>query len=601
MKVTPDVGWRLIRALLPSLGGTSIPTAKPRLREAGASERVPITYGELSEAQTSVVQRAISLAGHDEGRWAELIRGWSNFPPAEREASVAALEVTLDKLRAGDRKRLWLKVRDEIARHERFRTAQWVLPDEELASLRRLLDKFSPEDPITLVLWLFDTWTLDDAGDLAAADHRRASALKTLHDAAGSEGIIRLGFETRLPHLVVKAVDAAGLDDSEAERLFELSFACDNASNLTFGFAGLYRNRLGKHRAEARLARALAERSASTEIIARSLLAWPDEPTTWAAARRLGPAVVSSYWRERVPQYLKGSRFALFRSMLMLLRFGRAAAALQSSFDRLAEIPTRLLFRLLDGIIPEINSKAIQPDNMLNFYLEGALNVLDARPDASELEIAQRENAYLPLLEFSNRKLRLHDRMASDPAFYHQILRNVFPGDNEPNVEADEHTNARARMSYSLLSRFSRIPGQSSFGIDGTCLTNWIDELRHLGVETDRRAVTDNYIGRTLAHVGSDADGGWPDRAVRAQIERLASDEMERGLQLERFNMRGAHFRQVFQGGDQERDLARSYANNAKIAEAWPRTSALLSTIARGWEEEAKSEDVEAAQRKLRS
>ena len=134
------------------------------------------------------------------------------------------------------------------------------------------------------------------------------------------------------------------------------------------------------------------------------------------------------------------------------------------------------------------------------------------------LKLRTREYAYLPLLEFSNRKLRLHDLMASDPAFYHQILRNVFSGDNEPNVEADEPTKARARMSYSLLSHFSRIPGQFSSGIDGTLLTNWIDELRRLGVETDRAAVTDNYIGRMLAHAASGADGGWPDRAVRYQI-----------------------------------------------------------------------------------
>ena len=240
---------------------------------------------------------------------------------------------------------------------------------------------------------------------------------------------------------------------------------------------------------------------------------------------------------------------------------------------------------------------SVKPDRLL----ERALSVLDARPDTSELEIAQREYAYFPLLEFSNRKLRLHDLMASDPAFYHQILRNVFPGDNEPNVEADEPTKARARMSYSLLSHFSRIPGPSSSGIDGTFLTNWIDELRRLGVETDCPAVTDNYIGRMLAHAASDADGGWPDRAVRYQIERLASDEMERGLRLERFNMRGVHGRQVFEGGDQERDLARSYASDAKIAEAWPRTSTLLGAIAREWEEDAKREDVEAAQRKLRS
>ncbi len=189
--VTPDIGWRLILTLLPSVHGTSTPTAKPRLREAGASERAPVTYRELWEVQAAVVQRAISLAAQDPGRWAEVIRSWSNFPRPEREASVAALEVTFDKLSEGDRKGLWLEVRDEVARHERFRTASWAMPEDELASLRKLLDKFSPRDPITRVLWLFDEWALDETGDLAAADRRRAHAVKELHDAAGADGIIR--------------------------------------------------------------------------------------------------------------------------------------------------------------------------------------------------------------------------------------------------------------------------------------------------------------------------------------------------------------------------------------------------------------------------
>ena len=400
---------------------------------------------------------------------------------------------------------------DEIAKHERFRTAPWALPEEELASLKKLLDKFSPGDPVTSLLWLFDTWTLDETGDLAASDRRRAHAVKELYAVDGADAVIRLGFETKLPHFVVQAVDAAGLDDLAVERLFELSFARDSACSLTFGFAGVYRNRMGERRAEERLAKALTDGSASTEIVARLLLAWPDEPATWATARHLGPAAVSSYWREKAPRYLNGSRRSLYRSALMLLRFGRAAASLQSSFNRLAEIPTRLLFRMLDGIVPEINSKAIAPDTMLTFYLEKPLETLDARPDASELQIAQREYAYLPMLEFGNRKLRLHHIMASSAAFYHQVLRDVFRDDNEATVELDERTKARARMSYSLLAGFSKLPGQSAAGIDLKFLTSWIDDLRRLGAETRRSEVTDNYIGRVLAHAPLDTDGGWPD------------------------------------------------------------------------------------------
>ncbi|MGA9215208.1 MAG: hypothetical protein WBF22_15535 [Methylocella sp.] len=65
--------------------------------------------------------------------------------------------------------------------------------------------------------------------------------------------------------------------------------------------------------------------------------------------------------------------------------------------------------------------------------------------------------------------------------------------------------------------------------------------------------------------------------------------------------MRGVHAKQVFEGGDQERALAEESGRNACLATAWPRTSALLSAIARGWERDAEREDIEAAQRKLRS
>ena len=65
--------------------------------------------------------------------------------------------------------------------------------------------------------------------------------------------------------------------------------------------------------------------------------------------------------------------------------------------------------------------------------------------------------------------------------------------------------------------------------------------------------------------------------------------------------MRGVHGRAVFEGGDQERDLATQNYRSAELAAAWPRTSALMRAIAKGWEQDAKRADLDAAQRKLRS
>jgi hypothetical protein len=180
-------------------------------------------------------------------------------------------------------------------------------------------------------------------------------------------------------------------------------------------------------------------------------------------------------------------------------------------------------------------------------------------------------------------------------------LCDVFKAEHEVVVDIDEAGRRRAQLGYSLLTHFSQLPGLTPDGLDQEALASWIDDVRRLGKETDRAAVTDNFIGRLLAHAPTDPDGGWPLRAIRDQIERLQSEELEHGLQLERYNMRGVHRKQLFEGGDQERVLAEDNARSANIAAAWLRTSALLSTIAKGWERDAQREDIEAAQRKLRS
>jgi len=286
----------------------------------------------------------------------------------------------------------------------------------------------------------------------------------------------------------------------------------------------------------------------------------------------------------------------------MYLRFGRALEAIQASLNRIAEIPTELIFRMLEAIIPELNSGHARADTMTSYYVEKAFEALDRRDDAPLGKISGLEYAFFPLLEHnSTRPLRIHRVMAADPAMYHQILRNAFRGEHDVAGESSEDAQSRARRSFFLLREFSDIPGLAADGLDERTLGAWIDEVRRLGAETDRAAVTDNLIGRLLAHAPSDPDGGWPHKAVRGQLERIQSEELENGLQVERFNMRGVHGRQILEGGEQERALADENARWANIAAAWPRTSALLRAIANSWRLDAEREDTEAAQRKLRS
>ena len=156
------------------------------------------------------------------------------------------------------------------------------------------------------------------------------------------------------------------------------------------------------------------------------------------------------------------------------------------------------------------------------------------------------------------------------------------------------------RLNYSILSNFHTIPGQGPAGIDEGVLTSWIDQVRQLAVEAQRVAITNQYVGHILAHSPHGADGVWPAEAIRVQIERLRSQELENGLMIEKYNMRGAHFRDPNGGGAEERAFAAQYRDYANKTGRWPRTQAMLRAIADNWEADARREDEWAEQRKMK-
>jgi hypothetical protein len=597
----PSVGWKLALSLLPTIHGVSTPTAKPKLREAGATDRPAVTYGELWTNQAAVAERAITLATRDLGRWMELVRRLTSFAPQERARAVMALDRTLATLNEEERKVLWIKLREEISRHERFRSAGWALPEEELAPLRIVAEKYTPADPIVKIASLFNNWALDGTIDIEKDNQKRAAVLRQLFTEGGAEAVLRLASEAKVPYLIVEAAFGAEFSTQQVAELLALSFEHDPSSDFSRSLFGLYRNVAGAEEAEAWLRRTVNEKKLAPEITGRLFEVWPDGRETWNAVRHFESEVASAYWKHRPPRYLKGSRLELLRSLLMFLRYGRAIEAIQSSVNRLAEVPSKLILRMLDDVITQINIKGVKPDTMTNFYVEKALEALDRRTDIEEHEIASREYRFFPLLEHGDRTLRINEVMAKDPMFFHFVLKNVFRGENEEAREIDAREEANARISYSLLSQFHRLPGLGPNGIDSAALATWIDEVRRLGVSTGRAEITDSYVGRMLAHAPADADGVWPATAIRTEIERLASDKIDRGIQFERFNMRGAHYRGVYQGGDEERALAKTNFDAATAAAAWRRTAALLRAIGKMWDEEAKRADIEAAQRRLRS
>lgn len=106
--------------------------------------------------------------------------------------------------------------------------------------------------------------------------------------------------------------------------------------------------------------------------------------------------------------------------------------------------------------------------------------------------------------------------------------------------------------------------------------------------------IGDEQIGAALAATPADANGEWPDIAVRDLLEYLQSDDVDRGISMAIYNRRGVTSRGITEGGAQERELAASYKAQSHLFREWPRTAAIFNGLARSYENQAGIVDREA-------
>ena len=597
----PKVGWKLLVRLLPDEMRTTSGTARPRLRESGVPAP-SITNSDLADIYDKLISQAIEAATGDSARMQDLLRPMMGFAPQQRAAALIALDETLSKAPAEAQEQLWAKLRSSLRHNERFPDAEWSLLPEELEEFRRLVEAYAPADPVATIAELFDVHALERNDPAAAAE--RSRVVEKLYLEQGAESVLALAATSRMWHLVVRAIDGSALDTSDVEGLLKMSFTTEPGGPLATALCSIHRGRAGDA-TTLKVIEDLHRVYDDDDATAALFFSWPDEKETWQALHRLGPGIEDSYWLHVKPFWMEGTADLLIERARRLLKYGRAIASLESVLNRLSDIPTDLLLQLLDQIAVELNSESRESmvEGMLDHDLEQAFTALDAREVDAD-EIGKREYALLPLLKNQKRSLRLHSLMLADPELFHAVVREVYRGANDPppeEVSPDPGAPQRWRQAYQLLSGLKQAPGFLSDTPDKSALTTWVERVRTLGRQHDRFEITNMVIGRILAHAPpDDADAAWPHRFVRDEIECAESDELERGIQTERFNMRGVTRRGIFEGGDQERALVEEYQGYANESHRWPRTAAMLERIAVGWKRDADREDLDARQRRLR-
>lgn len=611
VQAVPAVAWQLIEKLLPHSHDTSSPTQRPIFREFDDGAPEVLTYGLVWESQSAVIDLALRHAGGDPERWAILIGAIGGIPEQSLASTLKALEATLEAGAADARFKIWDSLRKETSRHRTYSKADWALRPDVLTQLEALVAKYSPGDSVQQASWLFDDWMpdvpgkADDAEDpTAAIEAARKAAIDAVLASRGAPGLIELAEKVKLPQHVAFSVRSISLSKEALFELFELALSAGPGLDAVTGVVlAEGQSRFGGDWGLEVRAALLGSR-AEPERVARLLMALEETMPTWEFVSSFGADINDAYWRRKHSYYVQGDVKDLLFAIENYAARGRALAALDASNRRLSDVPSDLLIRLLDSAVPELNAAAGSGRTMAQYVLERTFEELQRRGDVSPEQVARLEFVYLPAFGVRSRRkkpLTLHRLMVEQPALFMDAIRAVFKaasGDSEPVAEGAERLAAAA---YDLLEGLHVLPGQYGEQVDVNKLLDWCTEVRRLAQEADRAKVTEVRIGSLLAHApASSSDNAWPHEAVRAAIEALASDDLERGLAIERFNMRGVYGKSIGEGGDQERELARQARTWAEAMPTYPRTAAMLMRISERWNKDAERADLSAAKDSLR-
>lgn len=607
VKSNDAVGWEMIVKLLPKRHDSSSPTHKPMFKEFGGSELKTLTYGDIWKSSSRVVDLLLELSGDSVERWCEVVVNIDNFEKEDQKKAVNKIEEYLEKSPAESVLLVWEKLHDELNRHKAFCYLDWTMKGDEIDRIEVLVNRFMPSDPMIRVKWLFDDWSPNipdtrDADEILISKMRR-EALQDIFTSNGAASILDFAKKVKFPEFVAEATIDIVSDLEILLQMIESSYD-DNpqlnsfASNLSQHARRKYASRwVVSFRKFATINGWQASKTAYL------LLGWPDEKSTWENVAEFGIATESEYWKRKRGFPLKLDTEDVQFAVEKYLANDQAIKAVCAMHYAINEMPVEFILKALDKSVSEINASPNEFTSITSHYFEEAFDSLASRSDVSKMEVAQREYAYLALLRHRNKSLTIHLMMAANPGFFVQVLNDAYKADNaDTSVEkVTDEMRRRATASYEILSSFEVVPGQTTEGIDQDRLRKWVSDARNLSAIAQRSTISDIFIGQLLAHAKSHSeDAPWPPVEICEVLQELDAPDILRGVQTERFNMRGVYSKAMQEGGEQERELAAKYRLWSNKGTAWPKVSSMLVRIAEQWDDSARDADMRAEKQKMR-
>lgn len=655
IKREPDIAWQLLYNLLPEIsGGISHPIYKPHWRDWNADSTPKVTLAEYWKNVDAVMQRVLLNMGNDNKRLCDVINKIESLPTQLQEKIFNhLLAVDSTNIQEKDLAIICDTLREIIHKHKEFSNAKWALPAESVDKFYSLYQKFKPKNIIYRYAWLFSCnpnflyriYREHIYSDWETRDKKikqaQTAAARKIYFQADINVFLEMSEIVKEPGLLGAAIGNIENISEESEiNLLTKTLGNDNQilNNLAIGFVRRRLGIWGWNWVENILDIAKNNQWTTQQVI-NFFYALPSEKRTLDLLIPFGQELENLYWQTTSISWIKEDEQET--AIVKLLEFNRPYAALNLAnlynHDKNKFLPTTLLVSILEkaATVDRYKEKRLPDTTLTRYYIEEIFKILDRVGDIEDNKLAFLEWIYLPLLVHSERQPKLlYQELSKDPLFFVQILKFVYKSedDRDESVEIDQATLNRAELGFKLLDSWHQVPGLKEDGtVDVEELKNWVLQARAASQESGRGKRADIQIGYLLAYApkslesipfweiylfsmaiesesyslmrymsskigcSKSSDGLWPDIAVREVIEEVASKQIERAIATGVFNKRGVWTKSIGEGGVQERQLAETYHFYAAVlADSYPRTAAMLRSIAEGYISHAYREDIRA-------
>lgn len=614
---TPDAAWKIIVQLIPEPHGMFMDSSKPSYRDWSAGWTGQVTWDEYFATVNAATEMAITFAANNGERWEELIDQINHVRLASKDAYSNFQKAFADFVSSNPpiplRERIWAKLRAMVQKHSRYQKAEWAMSADELQAWVEFRDRLGPDDLVAKRTPLFNNDWWDDPDESLTYDQKqekrtieRRKAIREIWTNGGIDAVVRLTQRVGQPWTV--GWTAGEELQGEPQPALIPSHLATGDKQLDPAGQGYAAQRINAHGPDWAEAQPISEWT--TEQVGTWALYLPFGARSWDWVEKQGDAVREFYW-SRIGSW-GGADLDMndaARAVRNYQAVGRAWDALQFLIGRKDTKQAANAGALCDALdVIRKTPPRRQVGTMDAHYVREAFSFLQSKEaHADEGRVAGLEFSFLPMLD---RHLllpkTLHRQLARDPQMFVDCLKILFrprppegaKENTEPREEPSAEERERAHNIWSLLNDWQTIPGTNEEGlvVDGD-LKSWVTAARKLASDGQRLVVGDIHIGEIFAKSPADSDGAIPLVSIRDAIEMCKSDELERGFATGLHNLRGVHSRGLYEGGQQERDLAATFDKHAKVCANWPRTAKALKSVAKDYLRQAQREDERAQAR----